>query len=303
MGEGEPPSPTMGVLEQFAFCCTGATIDSLQSGSRIRKPAKKGVNRMKGFIKHGWDPTSFLYVVEITLASVGLCRLEEAVKAWRQSPDDEHPLVEQGTKMSENQTCAYLSYVIEKPDVMAKRTFEIIDGAHRHEALKLIRAEYLAVGDVSDAKKLDPVPVIVLSNTVPKTLTIHVAAQSNNNNSNFIESTNLDNITLFKRSHEVWSEMVKQQIAEIRRIEDSQPLTKKKLSKGEEKNMLTDTAWVNYVTKECTDRNQSLEDVYRLSRRSMIVWIATAKGFSDELVDHLRALYNEDVSIAFLVHC
>ena len=217
--------------------------------------------------------------------------------------DDEHPLVEQGTKISENQTCAYLSYVAEEPEVSAKRTFEIIDGAHRHEALKLIRAEYLAVGDVNDAKKLEPVPVIVLSNAVPKTLTIHVAAQSNNNNSNFIESTNLDNITLFKRSHEVWTEMVKQQIADIRNKEDSQPLTKKKLSKGEEKNMLTDTAWVKYVTKECTDRNQTLEDVCRLSKRSMIVWIATAKGFSDEMVDHLRTLYDEDVSIVFHVRC
>ena len=192
--------------------------------------------------------------------------------------------------------------VREDPKTMSRRRYEIQDGAHRHAVASELRAELLEAGDSDLAAKYDVLPIIILSRNVPRTLTIHLATLSNNQNQNFIETTNIDNITLFKRSYEVWSEMVREQIAEIREQEAAQPLTTKtKLSDKDEKKMLADTTWVKYVEDECVKRNKTLQDVYKLSKRSLAVWIATAKGFSDELVEHLANLYEEDVSIYLLV--
>ena len=294
----DPPSKGVGVLEEYGFGVAGGYIENFASGSKIRKPTRRGVFKMKGFLKaQGWLKTSSILVIEVTPPSVKLPHLEDAVSAWREDPNGTQPLSKYNTKISPHPTQEGMANIIEDPITRKKRFFEIQDGAHRHQAALELREELREAGETEKAAKFDTLQIIVLSRDTPPTATIQLAAQSNANNLNFIPTTNLDNITLFKRSHEVWEAMVTKQIVEIREMETAKLITKNKLSVAQEKAMLADTAWVRYLIKECEDRDQQLEDVYKLSKRSLAVWIATAKGFSDELVEHLAGLYDEDVSI------
>ena len=101
----DPPSKGVGVLEEYGFGVAGGYIENFASGSKIRKPTRRGVLKMKGFLKaQGWLTTSSILVIEVTPPSVKLPHLEEAVSAWREDPNGTHPLSKYNTKISPHPT-------------------------------------------------------------------------------------------------------------------------------------------------------------------------------------------------------